>query len=178
MPTCGRPSRTAMLTVLSLPGQGALPDVAPEVHAGPPDAIDGGIGLGHRRVDRVAEHTPAVGDQPAVVDPRAGVKHHPVGPAREMLEAVYPPPPVEPARVALGGEHHAHRRARVPLDRLAREPALAGAHEELEQVRAEAGEDDLRLGVAEAYVELEHLRAPVVEHEARIEHPGVGRALL
>src|SRR5437870_7740778 len=106
MPTCGLPSRTAMLTVLSLPGQGAVPDVAPEVHAGPPDVIDGGVRLGHRRVDGVAErrhaeHAPADGDQPTVVDPRARVKHHPVGPAREVLEAVDPLPPFDRARVAL-----------------------------------------------------------------------------
>src|SRR2546422_7996893 len=105
MPTCGRPSRTAMLTVLSLPhpDERAVPDVVPEVHPGPPDAIDGGVGLGDRRTDRVAErrhaeHAPAVGDEPAVVNPRARVKDNPLGPAREMLEPLDLPSALDRAR--------------------------------------------------------------------------------
>src|SRR3989454_12121524 len=143
MPTCGRPSRAAMLTVLSLASQRAVADVAPEVHAGPADLIDRGVGLGHRRADRVAErrhaqHTPAVGDEPAAVHPRAGVKDDTLRPAREVLEALDAPPALDRTRVALGGEHDADGGARVPLDGLAREPALAGAHHEVEEVRAQA----------------------------------------
>src|SRR5437016_4089402 len=183
MPTCGRPSRTAMLPVLSLRRQRAMADVAPEVHPRPADLVDGGVRLGHRPVDRVAEcrdaeHAATVGDQTAVVDPRTRVEDHAVGPAREALEPVDRPAALDGTRVPLRGEHDAHRRARVPLERLAGEPPLARAREEVEQIGAESYEENLRLGVAEADVELEDLRAPVLHHETGVQHARVRRALL
>src|SRR5438067_1424902 len=138
MPTCGRPSRTAMLPVLSLRRQRAMADVAPEVHPRPADLVDGGVRLGHRRVDRDTEHAATVGDQTAVVDPRTRVEDRAVGPAREALEPVDRPAAFDGTGVPLRGEHDAHRRARVPLERLAGEPPLARAREEVEQIGTES----------------------------------------
>src|SRR5207248_10987653 len=62
-----------------------------------------------------------VGDQTAVVDPRTRVEDRAVGPAREALEPVDRPAALDGTGVPLRGEHDAHRRARVPLERLAGE---------------------------------------------------------
>src|SRR5207302_9117614 len=59
------------------------------------------------------------------------------------------------------------------LFRSLRRAQAAGHARRLEQrqhVRAQAGQDRLRLGIAEADVELEYLRAPAGQHQPRVQH--------
>src|SRR3989441_1604893 len=92
MPTWGRPSRTAMSPHLRFRvfRERTLSDVPPVVHAGPADAGDGGVRLGHRLLDRVAErghaeHAPAVGHERAVGPLRSGVEDFAALPGAERL---------------------------------------------------------------------------------------------
>src|SRR2546425_7406611 len=85
-----------------------LSDVPPVVHAGPADAGDGGVRLGHRLLDRVAErghaeHAPAVGHERAVGPLRSGVEDFAALPGAECLYTLDPPPALDRARVALAG---------------------------------------------------------------------------
>src|SRR6266705_4438253 len=160
----------------------ALSDVPPVVHAGPADAGDGGVRLGHRLLDRVAErghaeHAPAVGHERAVGPLRSGVEDFAALPGAERLYTFDPPPALDRARVALGGEHDAHRGTCIPVDGGAGETAVARVLDQLEQVGAQADEQRLRLRIAEAYVELEHLGVAVLHHEPGVEDARVADAL-
>ena len=74
------------------------------------------------------------------------------------------------SRIAARGEHDADGGARVPVGLGAGEAAgLGRRQQQLEQVRAQARQHDLRLGIAEAHVELEHLRAVRAEHQPGVE---------
>src|SRR2546430_14502501 len=120
----------------------ALPDAPPVVHAGPADAGDGGVRLGHRLLDRVAErghaeHAPAVGHERAVGPLRPGVEDFAALPGAEGLHTLDPPPALDRVRVALGGEHDAHRGTCIPVDGGAAEAAVARALDQLEQVRTQ-----------------------------------------
>src|SRR5437870_9849959 len=112
-----------MSTHLPLRGfrERALSDVPPVVHAGPADAGDGGVRLGHRLLDRVAEcghaeHAPAVGHERAAGPLRSGVEDFAALPGTERLHTLAPPPALDRARAALGGEYHAHRRPGIRID--------------------------------------------------------------
>ncbi len=73
--------------------------------------------------------------------------------------------------VACACEHQRHRPVVGPIQLGAVEPARArGGQQQLQQVRAQAWEHRLGLGVAEAHVELEHARAVGGEHQPRVEH--------
>src|SRR3989454_586611 len=173
-----------MSTHLPLRGfrERALSDVPPVVHAGPADAGDGGVRLGHRLLDRVAErghaeHAPAVGHERAVGPLRSGVEDFAALPGAERLHTLDPPPALDRARVALGGEHDAQRGTCIPIDGGAGEAAVARALDQLEQVGAQADEQRLRLRIAEAHVELEHLGVAVPHHEPGVEDARVADAL-
>ena len=79
--------------------------------------------------------------------------------------------------IAAGGEHDAHRPALVPLGVVARQAAGdRRALQQVEQVRAQARQHGLRLGVAEAHVELEHARPVGGEHQPGVQAAVEGRA--
>ena len=76
-------------------------------------------------------------------------------------------------------EHHAERRAPIPVRLGAIERPGERVLEQLEQVRLQPQEDRLRLRVAQPAVELQRLRiAGPVDHQARVQEAGVGHALL
>src|SRR5262249_50440475 len=169
IPTCGFPSRPAMIP-LPRSCQRPMPDVTPVVHAGPRDLCHGRIGVVDGPSDRLPErrhpeHPAAVRDDPLALPTGAGVEHHRVGEGRRPVEAADLRPLAHRAGISLGREHHAHGRPCFPAHVGIRERPVAGAHEQIYEVRAQPHQDRLALGIAEADVELEQLGAPVLHHE-------------
>ncbi len=85
--------------------------------------------------------------------------------------------PARRVRIAAGGQHDAHGRARVPVDDRRRQARIERGIAERRDVGAHARKDGLRLRVAQPAVELEHFRRAVRgDHQAGVEEADVRRA--
>ena len=104
-----------------------------------------------------SQNAPAVGDQLAVGYGRARVENLHVAQGLGGLYAGDLVALLVVARVAAAAHHHAHGRARVPLESHLDQAVLGHGDHRLEQVALEAHDERLALRIAEAAVELDDL---------------------
>ncbi len=82
------------------------------------------------------------------------------------------------ARITLRRQHHAQRRARIPVGLDLIQPAIERRLDQVHQVRAQTHHDRLRFRITQAAIELQHPRRAVdVDHEPGVQKTGVGRAV-
>src|SRR5262249_48897248 len=140
----------------------AITDVLAPERAIPRDLRDRVVRAALRGADRVAdadraEHAAAVGYDVAAREPRARVEDLDVA-ARDAIEAADRLALLVRVGITAAREHDADRGARIPIDRLVAERAIEGREAETHEIRAQAKQYRLRLGVAEPTVELDDFR--------------------
>ena len=171
--------------ICSASADGAVADVAAELHAVEADGVDRLVGALLRRLDVVAErgdaeHAAAGGDDLAVLRGRAGVEDvHVVAGCRASGRPWMTSPLLGVSGIVGGGQHDAERDAAVPFGFDLVEAAVDGGFEQGDEVALQAHHDRLGFRVAHAAVEFQHLeRAVRLDHQAGVEEAGVGNAVL
>src|SRR5690606_21093446 len=157
-------------------------DVVAVEGAVPGDAGDRRVGallrIRHTVAQRAhAQHPTTGGDHVPALHPGAGVEDPGVV-GFGYVPGIDGVADARLVRVALGGHHHAQRRAWVPLRLHAVEPALDAGFDQVREIGLQAHQDRLRFRIAEAHVELDHLRHAVgADHQPGIEEAGERRAI-